>query len=49
MIVFARPSANMKAIAEGKAMFNRVMHRLQKMPDIVASFFHAPICAYAKI
>jgi len=24
------------------------MHRLQKMPEIVAGFFHAPTCAYAK-
>jgi transposase len=31
-----------------KAMVERVMHRLQKMPEIVAGFFHAPTCAYAK-
>ena len=33
---------------ELKAMVERVMHRLQKMPEIVAGFFHAPTCAYAK-
>jgi transposase len=33
---------------EMKAMVERVMHRLQKMPEIVAGFFHAPTCAYAK-
>lgn len=33
---------------ELKAMVERTMHRLQKMPQIVASFFHAPTCAYAK-
>ena len=32
-----------------KAMVERVMHRLQKMPEIVAGFFHAPTCAYAKV
>ena len=34
---------------ELKAMVERVMHRLQKMPEIVAGFFHAPTCAYAKV
>ncbi len=33
---------------ELKAMVERVMRRLQRMPEIVASFFHAPTCAYAK-
>jgi transposase len=33
---------------ELKAMVERVMHRLQKLPHIVAGFFHAPTCAYAK-
>ena len=33
---------------ELKAMVERVMRRLQKMPEIVAGFFHAPTCAYAK-
>ena len=31
-----------------KAMVERVMRRLQKMPEIVAGFFHAPACAYAR-
>jgi hypothetical protein len=33
---------------ELKTMVNHVMRRLQKMPQIVAGFFHAPTCAYAK-
>jgi transposase len=33
---------------ELKAMVERAMHRLQKMPAIVAGFFHAPTCAYAR-
>jgi transposase len=33
---------------ELKAMVERVMRRLQRMPRIVAGFFHAPTCAYAK-
>jgi len=33
---------------EMKAMVATVMSRLQKMPDVVESFFHAPSCAYAK-
>jgi transposase len=33
---------------ELKAMVDRVMRRLQKMPEIVAGFFHAPTCAYAR-
>lgn len=33
---------------ELKAIVERVMRRLQKMPEIVAGFFHAPTCAYAK-
>jgi len=32
-----------------KAMVERVMRRLQKMPEIVAGFFHAPTCAYARV
>lgn len=32
-----------------KATVERVMHRLQKMPKIVSSFFHAPTCAYANL
>ena len=31
-----------------KAMVDPVMRRLQKMPEIVAGFFHAPACAYAR-
>ena len=34
---------------ELKAMVERVMRRLQKMPEIVAGFFHAPTCVYAKV
>jgi transposase len=34
---------------ELKAVVNHVMRKLQKMPHIVASFFHAPTCAYAKL
>lgn len=34
---------------ELKAAVERVMHSLQKMPRIVASFFHTPSCAYAKV
>lgn len=33
--------------AELKNTVKRVMRRLQKMPHIVKSFFHAPSCAYA--
>jgi len=33
---------------ELKRMIDRVMRRLQKMPNIVSSFFHVPTCAYAK-
>jgi transposase len=33
---------------ELKAKIHSVMHRLQKLPDIVASFFQAPTCAYAQ-
>ncbi len=34
---------------EMKSMIGRVMRRLQKMPEIVESFFHVPTCAYAKL
>lgn len=34
---------------EMKSMIGRVMHSLQRMPEIVESFFHAPTCAYAKL
>ena len=30
-----------------KAMLQSVLHRLQKLPHIVAAFFHAPTCKYA--
>ena len=33
--------------AELKKTVRRVMRTLQKTPDIVKSFFHAPSCAYA--
>jgi transposase len=32
---------------ELKAMVDRALHRLQKLPGIVAGFFHAPTCRYA--
>jgi len=31
-----------------KAAVERAMRQLQKRPHIVAGFFHAPSCAYAK-
>ena len=34
---------------ELKANVERVMHRLQKLPNIVAGFFGAPTCAYANV
>ena len=34
--------------AELKAVVHRAMRRLRKMPTVVAGFFHAPSCAYAK-
>jgi hypothetical protein len=33
---------------ELKAAVDRALRQLQKMPHIVAGFFHAPTCAYAK-
>ena len=33
---------------ELKVAVDRVMRQLQKMPNIVASFFHTPTCVYAK-
>jgi len=33
---------------ELKKSVERAMHRLQKLPDMVAGFFGAPTCAYAK-
>ena len=32
-----------------KAVVDRILHRLQKLPEIVASFFHAPTCQYAAL
>jgi transposase len=40
--------ATVQTKEELKAMVERVMRRLQRMPHIVAGFFHAPTCAYAK-
>ena len=37
-----------QAKSDLKKTIDRVMRRLQKMPNIVSSFFHAPTCAYAK-
>ena len=34
---------------ELKKSVKRVMHRLQKLPDIVAGFFKTPTCDYAKV
>ena len=33
---------------ELKAVVERAMRQLQKMPKIVAGFFHTPTCVYAK-
>jgi len=33
--------------AELKSTVDSALHRLQKLPEIVASFFHAPSCKYA--
>jgi transposase len=35
--------------AQLKSTVKKVMRRLQKMPDIVKSFFHAPTCLYANL
>jgi hypothetical protein len=43
-----RNKATVQTKEKLKAMVDRVMRRLQKMPEIVAGFFHAPTCAYAK-
>lgn len=37
-----------QSMDEMKAAVDRAMRQLQKMPNIVASFFHVPTCAYAK-
>ena len=34
---------------ELKCTIDRAMRSLQKMPDIVSGFFHAPTCSYAKL
>jgi len=41
--------ATVQTKEELKKSVERVMHRLQKLPDIVAGFFGTPTCAYAKI
>jgi transposase len=41
--------ATVQTKQELKRSVERVMHRLQKLPDIVASFFGTPTCAYAKV
>lgn len=43
----AKTTAQTKA--ELKRSVKRAMKQLQKMPDIVKSFFHAPSCAYARV
>ncbi|MEW6131977.1 MAG: transposase, partial [Pseudomonadota bacterium] len=32
-----------------KRTIDRAMRSLQKMPDVVCGFFHAPTCSYAKL
>jgi transposase len=39
--------ATAKAKEELKLTVDSALHRLQKLPEIVASFFHAPSCRYA--
>lgn len=34
---------------DAATMLLAVMHRLQKLPDIVAGFFGTPTCAYAQV
>jgi len=41
--------ATVQTKQELKTGIERIMHRLQKLPAIVASFFHTPTCAYAKV
>jgi transposase len=41
--------ATVQTKQELKASVERVMHRLQKLPNIVAGFFGTPTCAYAKV
>jgi transposase len=41
--------ATVQTKEELKKSVERVMHRLQKLPDIVAGFFGTPTCAYAKV
>ena len=39
--------ATVQTKAQLKAMVDRAMHRLQKLPEIAVSFFLAPTCYYA--
>lgn len=41
--------ATVQTKQELKASVERVMHRLQKLPNIVAGFFGTPTCEYAKV
>ena len=41
--------ATVKTKDELKRMVDRTLHRLQKLPQIVAGFFHAPTCRYASM
>ena len=41
--------ATVQTKEEMKAKVHRALRKLQKLPKIVASFFHAPTCAYAKL
>ena len=41
--------ATVQTKQELKKSVERVMHRLQKLPNIVAGFFGTPTCAYAKV
>lgn len=41
--------ATVKTKEELKSMVDRTLHRLQKLPQIVAGFFQAPTCRYASM
>lgn len=41
--------ATVQTKEELKRMVDRTLRRLQKLPDIVASFFRAPTCCYAAV
>jgi transposase len=41
--------AETKTKEELKLTVDSALHRLQQLPEIVASFFHAPSCKYAAV